>query len=147
MKLIRFAALGVFLVLAACSKTATPDKPADAAATPPKPPVVTVNGKAISPEMFEADPGIRAALEKSGSGVSLEEQLRAHERAMAQWERAVRLAKEQVEDALDGEILVELDQIECVFRESLVHHGFHDGVHLDRQFPDLAAIERRFDLV
>lgn len=52
MKLIRFAALGALLALAACSKTAT-DKPAETAATPAKPPVVTVNGKAISAEMFE----------------------------------------------------------------------------------------------
>lgn len=52
MKLIRFAALGALLALAACSKTAT-DKPAETAATPAKPSVVTVNGKAISAEMFE----------------------------------------------------------------------------------------------
>lgn len=51
MKLIRFAALGAVLALAACSKSPT-DKAADAAA-PAKPPVVTVNGKAISPELFE----------------------------------------------------------------------------------------------
>ncbi len=53
MKLIRFAALGALLALAACSKTAPTDKAAEVAATPAKPPVVTVNGKAISPEMFE----------------------------------------------------------------------------------------------
>ena len=51
MKLIRFAALGAVLALAACSKSAT-DKAADAA-TPAKPPLVTVNGKAISTELFE----------------------------------------------------------------------------------------------
>src|SRR5688572_4443789 len=54
MKLIRFIALGAVLALAAaCSKPAATDKPAETAATPAKPPVVTVNGKAISSEMFE----------------------------------------------------------------------------------------------
>jgi peptidyl-prolyl cis-trans isomerase C len=53
MKVKRILALGALLVLTACSKTATSDKPADAAATPAKPPLVTVNGQAISPELFE----------------------------------------------------------------------------------------------
>ena len=53
MKLIRFFALGAVLALAACSKPAATDKPVEAAAAPTKPPVVTVNGKAISAEMFE----------------------------------------------------------------------------------------------
>ena len=47
MKVTRIVALRALLVLSACSKNATPDKPADAA-TPAKPPLVTVNGKAIS---------------------------------------------------------------------------------------------------
>ncbi|MEO8063064.1 MAG: peptidylprolyl isomerase [Pseudomonadota bacterium] len=52
MKLTRLLALGVVLALAACSKTAT-DKPAEAAAPPAKPPLVTVNGKPLSTQMFE----------------------------------------------------------------------------------------------
>jgi peptidyl-prolyl cis-trans isomerase C len=52
MKVTRLLALGAVLALAACSKTAT-DKPADAAATPAKPPLVTVNGKPISTQLFE----------------------------------------------------------------------------------------------
>lgn len=52
MKLIRFAALGALLALAACSKNA-PEKAADAAAKSAKPPLVTVNGKPISAELFE----------------------------------------------------------------------------------------------
>ena len=54
MKVTRLLALGVVLALAACSKTAT-DKPAAAAAAaaPAKPPLVTVNGKPISNELFE----------------------------------------------------------------------------------------------
>src|SRR5690349_18777130 len=52
MKVTRLLALSVVLALAACSKTAT-EKPADAAATPAKPPLVTVNGKPISNQLFE----------------------------------------------------------------------------------------------
>ena len=52
MKVTRLLAVGAALALAACSKTAT-DKPADAAATPAKPPLVTVNGKPISEQLFE----------------------------------------------------------------------------------------------
>ena len=53
MKVTRILALAALAVLSACAKNATPDKPADAAAAPAKPPIVTVNGKAISPELFE----------------------------------------------------------------------------------------------
>ena len=53
MKVTRILALGALLVLSACSKNAATDKPADAAATPAKPPLVTVNGTAISQELFE----------------------------------------------------------------------------------------------
>ena len=52
MKVTRILALGTLLVLSACSKNAA-DKPAEAPATPAKPPLVTVNGKAISQELFE----------------------------------------------------------------------------------------------
>jgi peptidyl-prolyl cis-trans isomerase C len=51
MKVTRIVALGALLVLSACSKNAT-EKPAEAAA-PAKPALVTVNGKAISQELFE----------------------------------------------------------------------------------------------
>jgi peptidyl-prolyl cis-trans isomerase C len=54
MKVIRYTAVGVLLALAACSKPAPTEKAA--AAAPPvsaKPPVVTVNGKALSQELYE----------------------------------------------------------------------------------------------
>jgi peptidyl-prolyl cis-trans isomerase C len=51
MKVTRILTLGALLALAACSKPAA-DKPADATAVA-KPPVVTVNGTAISPELYE----------------------------------------------------------------------------------------------
>jgi peptidyl-prolyl cis-trans isomerase C len=53
MKVTRILAVGALLALSACSKNATPDKPADAAATPATPALVTVNGKAISQALFE----------------------------------------------------------------------------------------------
>lgn len=52
MKVARILALGALLVLSACSKNAAPEKPAEPA-VPAKPPLVTVNGKAISQELFE----------------------------------------------------------------------------------------------
>jgi peptidyl-prolyl cis-trans isomerase C len=51
MKVIRFMALGVVLTLVACSKPAATDKPADA--TPATPALVTVNGKALSNQLYE----------------------------------------------------------------------------------------------
>ncbi|HET9472314.1 MAG TPA: peptidylprolyl isomerase, partial [Steroidobacteraceae bacterium] len=53
MKVVRFLVVGVTLALAACNKPAATDPPANAAATPAKPPLVTVNDKPISNEMFE----------------------------------------------------------------------------------------------
>ena len=53
MKVTRILAMGALVVLTACSKNATTEKPAEAAAAAAKPPIVTVNGKAISPELFE----------------------------------------------------------------------------------------------
>jgi peptidyl-prolyl cis-trans isomerase C len=54
MKAMRYLALGVVLALAACSKPASTDKAAEPAATPAQPPVVTINGKTISTDLFEA---------------------------------------------------------------------------------------------
>jgi peptidyl-prolyl cis-trans isomerase C len=55
MKLMRFLTLAAVLALAACSKPASTGKVPDAAtATPAQPPLVTVNGKPISNELFEA---------------------------------------------------------------------------------------------
>jgi peptidyl-prolyl cis-trans isomerase C len=55
MKAIRFLVVGaaMALALAACNKPTATDKPAAAPAAPVKPPLVTVNGKAISNELFE----------------------------------------------------------------------------------------------
>jgi peptidyl-prolyl cis-trans isomerase C len=53
MKFTRFLVVGVTLAIAACSKPAATDKPAEVAAVPPAPAMVTVNGKAISYELYE----------------------------------------------------------------------------------------------
>jgi peptidyl-prolyl cis-trans isomerase C len=52
MKVIRFVALGALLALAACSKKADSEKPVVAAA-PATPPVVTINGEAISQRLLD----------------------------------------------------------------------------------------------
>jgi len=51
MKVMRFLAMGVVFALAACSKPATTEPTAEA--PPAKPPLVTVNGKPISTELYE----------------------------------------------------------------------------------------------
>jgi peptidyl-prolyl cis-trans isomerase C len=52
MKVTRFLAVAALAALAACSKNPA-EKPAEVAATPATPPLVTVNGKAISQALFE----------------------------------------------------------------------------------------------
>ena len=54
MKVMRVMTMGAVLALAACSKPASTDKPAETVATPAQPPVVTVNGKAIGNDLYEA---------------------------------------------------------------------------------------------
>jgi peptidyl-prolyl cis-trans isomerase C len=54
MKVIRFVAMGAVLALLACSKPASTDKAAETATAPAQPPLVTINGKAISHDLFEA---------------------------------------------------------------------------------------------
>jgi peptidyl-prolyl cis-trans isomerase C len=54
MKVIRFLVVGAALALAACNKPPATEKPVEAPAAPVKPPLVTVNGKPISNELFEA---------------------------------------------------------------------------------------------
>lgn len=54
MKVMRFVAMGAVLALVACSKPASTDKAAATVATPAQPPLVTINGKAISNDLFEA---------------------------------------------------------------------------------------------
>lgn len=72
MKVMRFLAVGAVLALAACSKPASTEKAADAAATPAAPPLVTVNGKQISNELFEAY--VKAVTQgKAASELSAEE--------------------------------------------------------------------------
>ena len=53
MKATRFLAVGVMLALAACSKPAPTEKAAATPAAPATPPVVTVNGKAVSQKLYE----------------------------------------------------------------------------------------------
>jgi len=53
----------------------------------------TPSGRWLSPEMFMADPGVKALLKKAGTGVSLKERMKAHEAATAKWQEAVKRAK------------------------------------------------------
>src|SRR5262245_33925580 len=52
MKAMRLLSFATLALLAACSKPVATEKPAEAA-VPAKPPFVTINGKALSQELFE----------------------------------------------------------------------------------------------
>jgi peptidyl-prolyl cis-trans isomerase C len=70
MKVIRFVALGALLALAACSKKADSEKPVVAAA-PAAPPVVTINGEAISQQLF--DGYVKAVAGENAPNISAED--------------------------------------------------------------------------
>jgi len=105
MKVTRFITVCVVLALAACSKPAATDKPADAVATPPKPPLVTVNGTAISQEMF--DDYVKAVAGKSSSEVSPEDRDQIKENLV----RIVLISQQAEKDGLlkDPEIATRLE--------------------------------------
>jgi len=55
----------------------------------------TPSGRWLSPEMFDADPACRAALTRSGQAASLEERQKKYQEALAKWQEAAKLAKQQ----------------------------------------------------
>ena len=116
MKAIRFVAVGVLLALAACTKPAA-DKPADAAATPAKPPLVTVNGKAISQEVF--DQYASALARKPASELSAEDREQIRENLV----RVELIAQQAEKDGLakDPEVVtrMELTRLELLQQASV----------------------------
>lgn len=54
----------------------------------------TPSGRWLSPEMLAADPACQAAFKKSGAGSPAEEQQK-YQQALAEWEKAAKVAKEQ----------------------------------------------------
>ena len=105
MKVSHILALGALLALAACSKTATPDKAADTAATPATPPLVTVNGKAISQALFEDY--VKAVAGKPSSELSPEDREQIKENLV----RIELIAQQAEKDGLtkDPEIATRLE--------------------------------------
>jgi peptidyl-prolyl cis-trans isomerase C len=116
MKVIRFMAVGALLALAACSKPSATDKPADAAATPAKPPLVTVNGKAISQELFEQY--ATALARKPASELSAEDRAQIKENLV----RIELIAQEAEKDGLakesDVATRLELSRLELLQQAS-----------------------------
>jgi peptidyl-prolyl cis-trans isomerase C len=104
MKVTRLLALGTVLALAACSKTAT-DKPAETTAAPAAPPLVTVNGKAISTKLFEDY--VLAVARKPASEVSQEDRDQIKENLV----RIVLIAEQAEKDGLtrDPEVATRLE--------------------------------------
>jgi peptidyl-prolyl cis-trans isomerase C len=105
MKVIRFVAVGALLALAACSKPAATDKAADVAATPAKPPLVTVNGKGLSEQLFEEY--AKALARKPASELTAEEREQIKENLV----RIELIAQQAEKDGLakDPEVVTRLE--------------------------------------
>jgi peptidyl-prolyl cis-trans isomerase C len=106
MKVMRYTVVAVTLALAACSKPAATDKAAEPAATPTQPPLVTVNGKAISNDLFEAY--VKAVTQgKASSELSAEEREQVKEELV----RMEVLAQQAEKDGLakDPDVATRLD--------------------------------------
>lgn len=105
MKVIRFMAVGALLALAACSKPAATDKAADVAATPAKPPLLTVNGKPLSEQLFEEY--AKALARKPASELTAEEREQVKENLV----RIELIAQQAEEDGLtkDPEVATRLE--------------------------------------
>jgi peptidyl-prolyl cis-trans isomerase C len=104
MKAIRFVAVGAVLALAACSKTSGPDKPA-ATAAPAKPPLVTVNGKPLSEQLYEEY--AKALAHKPSSELSAEDRAQIKENLV----RVELIAQQAEKDGLtqDPDVTSRLD--------------------------------------
>jgi peptidyl-prolyl cis-trans isomerase C len=115
MKVIRFVAVGALLALAACSKPSATDKPADAA-TPAKPPLVTVNGKPISEQLFEEY--AKALARKPASELSAEDRAQIKENLV----RVELIAQQAEKDGLtkdpDVATRLELSRLEVLQQSS-----------------------------
>ena len=105
MKVTRILGLSVVLALAACSKTATEKPAAVAAATPTQPPLVTVNGKPVSTQLFEDY--AMAVARKPASELSQEDRDQIKENLV----RIVLIAEQAEKDGLtkDPEIATRLE--------------------------------------
>ena len=119
MKVMRFLAVGAMFALCAC-KPAAPDKPV-APAAPAKPPLVTVNGKPISNELFEDY--VQAVTQgKSASGLTAEQREDIRDNLV----RIVLIAQQAEKDGLDKEQEVatrlELNRLNVLQQASAKHY-------------------------
>jgi peptidyl-prolyl cis-trans isomerase C len=138
MKVMRFLAVAVTLAaLAACSKPASTDKAAEAAATPAQPPLVTVNGKPISHELYEAY--VKAVTQgKASSELSAEEREQVKEELVRMEVLAQQAEKDGV--ARDPEVATRLD----LTRLNLLQQAGAQKYLKDRQ-PTEAELRAEFE--
>jgi peptidyl-prolyl cis-trans isomerase C len=136
MKVTRILALGVMLALAACSKNAA-EKPADApAAAPVKPPLVTVNGKAISEELFEEY--VKAVAGKPSSELSQDDRDQIKDNLV----RIELIAQQAEKDGLtkDPEVATRLE----LSRLNLIQQAFAQK-YLKERAPTEAELRAEFE--
>ena len=103
MKVIRYVALSALLALAACSKKAD-EKPA-VAATPVAPPVVTINGQAISQQLL--DDYVKAVAGENAANISAEDREQIKENLV----RIVLIAQQAEKDGVtkDAEVATRIE--------------------------------------
>jgi peptidyl-prolyl cis-trans isomerase C len=137
MKVMRFLAVAVTLALAACSRPAATDKAAEAAVTPAQPPLVTVNGKAISNELFEAY--VKAVTQgKASSELTAEEREQVKEELVRMEVLAQQAEKDGI--AKDPEVATRLD----LTRLNLLQQAGAQKYLKDRQ-PTEAELRAEFE--
>lgn len=136
MKVMRYLAMAVTLALAACSRPAATDKAVEPA-TPAQPPLVTVNGKAISNDLFEAY--VKAVTQgKASSELSAEEREQVKEELVRMEVLAQQAEKDGI--AKDPEVATRLD----LTRLNLLQQAGAQKYLKDRQ-PTEAELRAEFE--
>jgi peptidyl-prolyl cis-trans isomerase C len=134
MKVIRYVALSALLALAACSKKAD-EKPA-IAATPAAPPVVTINGQAISQQLL--DDYVKAVAGENAANISAEDREQIKENLV----RIVLIAQQAEKDGVtkDPEVATRLE----LSRLNLIQQAVA-ARYLKERVPTDAELRAEFD--
>jgi peptidyl-prolyl cis-trans isomerase C len=135
MKVIRFVALGALLALAACSKKADSEKPVVAAA-PATPPVVTINGEAISQRLL--DDYVKAVAGENAPNVTAEDREQIKENLV----RIVLIAQQAEKDGVtkDPEVATRIE----LSRLNLIQQAVA-ARYLKERTPTDAELRAEFD--
>ncbi len=134
MKVIRYVALSALLALAACSKKA--DEKPTVAATPVAPPVVTINGQAISQQLL--DDYVKAVAGENAANISAEDRDQIKENLV----RIVLIAQQAEKDGVtkDTEVATRIE----LSRLNLIQQAVA-ARYLKERVPTDADLRAEFD--